>query len=228
VIDLQGDAAAVPVLQQILGLRPGHVAANFCLGRHMIGENDAGGEAYLERAMAEDEELVAKGCGLLHAFFRRTGRADRVRETEVRLDRHEAAMAASQVERASVTAADHLIPHGLDDTQLENARSLLAGQSGVTAAYLVQKRMRHFQKQRLFVLCIEGRRAWYRHSDGELEQAAVNALVGKVRLPGRVLVISSSGGFAPLGKKVRIVPGARIYTPQQPPPLPVVDNQPTT
>jgi Zn-dependent protease with chaperone function len=212
IIDLQGDVAAVPILQQILTLRPRHAAANFCLGRHFISTGDGVGEAHLETAMAQDEELVPKACGLLHAWFRRTGRADRVREMEMRLDRHEAAMAASHTERASVTAADTLMPHGLDDAQLESVRALLAAESGIVAASLAQKKMRHFQKQRLFVLCIEGRRAWYRPADHDAEQAAVKRLFAKARLPGRVLVFAPSGSFAPLARKLRAIPQTRIFT----------------
>jgi hypothetical protein len=135
-----------------------------------------------------------------------------VREIEARLDRHEAAAAAAQAELTTVTASDLLAPHGLDETQLEQVRSLLAGQYGVTTAYLAQKRMRHNRKQRLFVLCIEGPRAWYRLPNRDVEQAAVNALFGKVRLPGRVLVIAPSGSFSALGKKVRGVPTANIFS----------------
>jgi Zn-dependent protease with chaperone function len=215
VIDLKGDVGAVPILQQILALRPAHAAANFCLGRHLIEEGNATGQAHLERAMEEDEDLIPQGCGLLHNYFRRTGETHRVHEIETRLDRHEAAMAASQQERANVTAADTLIPHGLDEAQLKGVRALLTAQRGVARAYLGQKQMRHFKKQRLFVLCVEGKRAWYRAADHDAEQAAVKALFGKVRLPGRVLIITPSGSFSAIARKLRAVPGALILA-QQP------------
>jgi hypothetical protein len=212
VIDLEGDAAAVPLLHQVLALRPGHPPANFFLGRHLVGASDATGEVHLERAMAEDEGLVPKACGLLHDYFRRTGASDRVRETELRLDRHEAAMNALRTELTNVTAADIMIPHGLDDAQLENVRSLLAAQRGICAGYLAQKKLRHAQKQHLFVLCVEGRRVWHKRTNRHMEQAAVNALFGKVQLPGRVLVIAPLGSFSALAKKVRAVPQSRIFS----------------
>jgi hypothetical protein len=214
VINLEGDAGAVTILQQILTLRPTHAPANFCLGRHLIEEGNATGEAHLERAMEEDEDLIPKGCGLLHSYFRRTGDTGRVREVEARLDRYEAAMAASNQERANVTAADTLLPHGLDEAQLDGVRNLLMEQFGVARAYLGQKQMRHFKKQRLFVLCIEGKRAWYRPANHGAEQAAVRALFGKVRLPGRVLIIAPSGSFSAIAKKLRIVPSALIFAKQ--------------
>jgi len=212
VIDLQGDAAAVPLLHQILGLAPSHAGANFCLGRHLIAAADPAGESHLEQAMAKDESLVPKGCGLLHGHFRRIGQAGRVREIEARLDRYEAAMAASKAERANVTAADIFVPHGLEEAELEALRSLITAEPGVATAYLAQKHMHYFPKQRLFVLCVEGRRGWFRLPDRDGEQAAVKRLFAKVSLPGRVLVFAPSGAFASLARKVRRVPQARIFT----------------
>jgi Zn-dependent protease with chaperone function len=211
IMDLQSIDVAAPILRQILALRPDHVPANYYLGRQLIEAVDPAGQAYLEQAMEHDEDVVPQACGLLHTYFRVTGQPARVKEIETRLDRHDAAMAASQTERANVTAADTLIPHALDDAQLENVRALLAAQRGVATAFLAQKKMRHFPKQRLFVLCVQGERAWYRLPNRDAEQAAVNALFGKVRLPGRVLVCAPSGSFAALARKVRSVPHARIF-----------------
>jgi hypothetical protein len=66
----------------------------------------------------------------------------------------------------------------------------------------------------LFVLCLEGKRAWYRPANHDSEQAAVKALFGKVRLPGRVLIIAPSGSFAAIAKKLKSVPGALILARQ--------------
>jgi Zn-dependent protease with chaperone function len=214
VINLENDAAAEQLLRRILGIRPDHPGANFCLGRHLLEIGDDAGEAHLERALEHDEDLVAQACGLLHTHFRRTGRQDRVREIEARLDRHEAALAASQAERVTVTAADTLIPHGLAAEELESLLALLAAEPGIVAAYLGQKEMRHFRKQRLFVLCIEVQRAWHRLPDRDLEQATAKRLFGKARLPGRVLIFGRSGSFAPLAKKLRALPQTQIFTRQ--------------
>jgi hypothetical protein len=209
--NLQGDPAAAPILRQILALRPDHVGANFHIGRCLIEAGDDAGESHLERAMTEDEECVPQACGLLHAHFRRTGRSGRVREIEARLDRHEAAIAASKTERATVTASDTIVAHECDATELEDLRDLLTAESAVTAAFLGRKQMRYFQKQRLFVLCIAMRRSWRRLPNRDLEQAVVRRLFSKIRLPGRVLVFASGSGFAGLARKLRAMPGTQIF-----------------
>ena len=208
---LQGDLAAAPILRQIIVLRPDHAAANFHLGRCLIEAGDEAGEWHLERAMDEDEESAPQACALLHAHFQRTGRADRVREIEARLDRHEAVMTASKIERATVTSADTVIAHECDAAELENLQKLLEAEPEVTAAYLGRKQMRHFRKQRLFLLCIAVRRAWHRLPNRDLEQAVVRRLFSKVRLSGRVLIFSSSGSYSGLATKLRAAAHAQIF-----------------
>jgi Zn-dependent protease with chaperone function len=209
--DLQGYLAAAPILRQIVGLRPDHVGANFHLGRCLIEAGDDAGEAHLERAMEEDEESVPHACGVLHAHFRRTGRTERVREIEARLDRHETALAASKIESATVTSSDTIIPHECGAEELESLRTLLTAEPALTAAYLGRKKMIHFRKQRLFVLCLEFRRAWHRFPNRELEQTVVRRLFSKVRLAGRVLIFASGGSHSGLARKLRKTPGAQIF-----------------
>jgi len=210
-INLKDDAAAVPILQQILALRPGHPQANFCLGRHLLAIGNATGEAHLEKTMEQDEDAVPGACDLLRSYFRLTGQAERMREVEARLDRHEAAQASAQAELASITAADTLVAHGLEAAELEPVLSLLTADPSIRKAYLAQKQMKHLRKQRLFALCVEVEKAWHRLPNRDREQEAVKRLVGKVRLPGRVLVFSPSGSFSALARKLRKMPEAGIY-----------------
>jgi len=210
-MNLDGDAAAAPVLRQLTDLRPEHAGANFCLGRHLLAENDPTGETHLERAMATDEDSVPGACELLLVHYRRLGQTDRIRETQARLDRHEAAVAASHAERLNVTAGDTFIPHTLTPEELGGLRAVLAADAMVASADLVQKEMRHFPKQRLFVLVLRCRRAWYQLPNRDLDQAAVARLLPKIRLPGRQLVIAPHGGFRTFAARLARLPSARIF-----------------
>lgn len=219
-MNLDGDAAAAPVLRQLTALRPDHAGANFCLGRHLLAENDPAGEAHLERAMATDEDSVPGACELLLIHYRRLGQTERIRETQARLDRHEAAVAASHTERLNVTASDTFIPHTLTPAELCTLRAVLAADPMLASADLAQKEMRHFPKQRLFVLCLRTRRAWYQLPNSDMNQAAVARLLPKIRLPGRQLVIAPHGGFRTLAALIARVPSARVF------PDPRVENPP--
>ncbi len=209
---LEGDAAAAPLLRELLAARPGHAPANFHLGRHLLAENDDRGIELLERAMAEDEDGVPTACDVLLAYAHRTGRTELIRELKARVDRHQTNLTKSQEERNSVTAADTFIPHGLTAAELEPLLTLLRHDPAVHTADLAQKQMKYFQKQRLFVLCLRMKRPWHGLANRDLEQALVNRLLPSIKLPGRKLVFAPHGSFRALADKLARPPEARIFT----------------
>ena len=210
-LDLKGDDAVEPILRQILSLRPDHIPANFQLGRILLEKDRAEGEAHLERAMAGDDEVVPRACALLHQHYRRAGQPDRLREIEVRLDRYEKDLAASRAERSEVNARDPLIPHGLSLEELGVLRETLAADAALALGELARKDLRHFPKQKLFLLCVRRRRPWHRLPNAGQDQALVNRLTQTVHLPGRLLVFAPSSGFSALARKLRTVAGAEVF-----------------
>ena len=210
-LDLRDHTGADPLLRRILDVQANHVPANFHLGRLLLDEDKPEGEQFLERAMAEDEQLVPQACGLLHQHYRQTGRADKIRELEARLDRYEKELEASQVEVRSVTAADPLVPHGLSREQLNALAATLEAEPDLVAAELCRKELRYSKKQNLFVLCVQARRAWHRLPSRDREQQLINRLSLKLTLPGRVLVIGPSGSFRALARKVNTVPDSTVF-----------------
>jgi tetratricopeptide (TPR) repeat protein len=209
--DLKGNQEAEPLLRQVLELRPDHVAANFNLGRILLEEGRDEGEQYVERAMAADEELVPQASSLLYHHHRRNGRTDRLRELDARMDAYEKNLAASRAERREVTAADALIPHSLTDEELRALHEALLREPDLARAELARKDLRHFPKQKLFLLCVHRRKPWHRLPDGDADQILVNRISQNVQLPGRVLVFSQSGGFRALANKLRRIPGAQVF-----------------
>jgi Zn-dependent protease with chaperone function len=210
-LDLRDNTGADPLLRRILEVQPNHVPANFHLGRLLLDEDKPEGEQFLERAMAEDEQLVPQACGLLHQHYRQTGRADKIRELGARLDRHEKELEASQAELRSVTSTDPLAPHGLSQAELASVVATLETEPDLVAAELCRKALRYSRKQNLFVLCVRARRAWHRLPNRDREQQLIRRLSMKLKLPGRVLVIGPSGSFRALARKVRAVPDAAVF-----------------
>ena len=80
------------------------------------------------------------------------------------------------------------------------------------AADLGRKELRHFVRQKLYLLCIRLRPQWHRLPNASREQATVNRLVKAVRLPGRVLIFAPSGSFRAVARKLGKLPGARILS----------------
>jgi hypothetical protein len=200
-----------PLLRQILALQPAHRLANFHLGRILLAAGRTEGETYLDRLMAEDDESIPHASALLHQHYRQLGRTDKLRELDVRMDRYEKDLAASRAERSAVTASDPLIPHGLAAAELSELEKVLAAEPELESAHLGRKELRHFPNQKLFLLAIRRRPAWHRLPSEERDQALVNRLIQKVRLPGRLLVFAPTGSLGALASRLRALPPAEVY-----------------
>lgn len=211
VLELKREREAEPLLRQILALDPKHAAANFQLGRVLLDDSDPAGVAHLEAVMNEDDEAVPATSQILRAHYWRTGQSDRLRELDARLDRYEKNLEASRAERNSVSASDTFIPHGLSEAELQDLRTTLATDPQLAFAELAQKQLKHFPKQKFFVLCAHRWQPWHRLPNADQDRALVNRLSRAVQLPGRVLVISPAGSYRALARKLRRVPGAEIY-----------------
>jgi Zn-dependent protease with chaperone function len=209
-LGLHDNAGAETLLREILQALPKHVLANLHLGHLLLEAGHAEGEAHLELAMQEDEQVVPQACAWLHEHYRRSGRSEQLRELAIRLDRHEKELAAAAVERREVTAKDTLAGHGLSEMTLRRLREALLAEPEIRRAYLAQKPLQYCPKQKLFVLCVHRFRAWHRLPDHDAEQALVARLSQKLTLPGRLLVFAPSGSFRALAYRLRKLPGAEI------------------
>ena len=210
-LDLKGDRNLEPLLRQILALQPEHAPANFYLGRLLLDVGNHEGEAYLERVIAEDEDVLPQACAILREHHRRAGRLDKLREVETRVDRYERDVAASRQERSEFTVSDVLIPHGLPEETLRQLRETLAADPQLARAELAQKQMKFFPKQKFFILCVHRWQAWHRLPDVDQDRVLVNRISRAVQLPGRVLVIPPSGSYRELARKFPHLPGTEIY-----------------
>ena len=76
----------------------------------------------------------------------------------------------------------------------------LAAEPEVVGADLGRKALRHFAKQRLFLLSVRIRRPWHGFPDRDRAAALVQRLSSSLHLPGRVLVFAPMGGFRALGR----------------------------
>jgi hypothetical protein len=212
VLDLEGPAAAEPLLRQLLELKPDHSAANLVLGQHLLDQGQPEGEEFLRRILeAEDDELTLQACQVLARHFQSAGLRDRVQEVHRRLSLHQAAVAAGNRERNTVTVSDRFLPHGLSPEELAALREILAGHADLASAWLVRKELKHFPGQRLFVLCVRAVGSSWAWRRAGRDQVLVVGLMPLVRLPGRVLVIAPQAHFRRLSRKVMAMPGARVY-----------------
>jgi Zn-dependent protease with chaperone function len=213
VCELQGPAAAEPLLRQLLAHRPAHAPANFTLGRHLLERGQAEGEQFLRRILDDDDnDLIPAACQGLIVYFQQQGRPEQVREARLQLSRFESSQAAAARERTTVTASDTFVPHGLDAAELKALANTLAEYEDLTSAWLVRKELQHFRRQKLFVLVARSKPAGlFGSSNPDRDRVLVAKLIPRVKLPGRVLIIAPQGGFRALAKKIMSLPESRIH-----------------
>lgn len=214
-LDLEGAKTAIPLLRQIVEARPSHAPAQFHLGRLLLDDSDSAGITNLEQAMELDENCTPQACSILHNYYRFAGQSAQLRELDARMDRYEQALKASHAERSSITAKDTFIEHGLGDAELQALRAELQPELRIVRAHLARKELKHFPRQRLFVLCVHPCTPWHGFSNGDLDRALVNRLMTKVKLPGRLMILTPSGKYRSLARKLTTVPSVEIFTRQQ-------------
>ncbi len=210
-MELEGDDSAVPLLREVLTLLPNHPAANFHIGRVLLGKGDATGEPYLHRSMEHEIDSVPHACQLLREHYHRLGQPEKMRELDARMDQHDQQLEASHRERSSVTEADTFIAHELADDALEKVRSILVEEPAIEFAWLGRKQLKHFPTQKLYLLCVQHRVRWHCLPNSEAEQALVARLVSRLNLPGRLLVFVPRGTFRGIARKLQTVAGSQIY-----------------
>jgi len=210
-MELHDDAAAQPVLDQVLALDPKHAGANFVRGRHHLEQDDARGVALIETAMASDPALTADGCRLLYGHFTRTGRRDQLRPLEDRMDRFQEQAALAQKERAEVSAKDTFMAHELTPQQLAELRNIFEAEPAIASAAVARKQVQHFAGSACFVIALRVKMAWWKPVSSGANQKLVDRVLEKLQLPGHFLVFVASDNLKALGKKVFAASGAVIY-----------------
>ena len=200
-LDLKGDKEAEPLLRRVLALRPDHHPAMFHLGRILLEDGREEGEGLLEKLMAQDEEVVPQACSLLHGYYRRAGRTDRLRELDARMDVYEKDLAASprRTPRSHRSRPTHsACSLGRRTGQGPGSPG---GRTGIVPRLARAQGTTPFPQAKLFLLCVHARPAWHRLPSADRDQDLVNRLSRKLQLPGRVLVFGRTAGFRPLARK---------------------------
>lgn len=212
--DLQGASAAEPLLRQLLEHRPAHLPANVTLGRHLLERGLPEGELFLRRVLEEDDsDLIPSACQGLIQYFQQQGQLEKVNEARSHLSRFETAQEAAAKERSQVTASDRFVPHGLSDQELAALFAIFSEERELHTVWLVRKDLKHFRKQRLFILVARSLPSgFFRNTNADADRILVARLLAQVKLPGRVLVIPPQGGFRRLAKKIMSLPDSEIFS----------------
>jgi Zn-dependent protease with chaperone function len=210
-IDLEGDRAAVPVLERILSMNPSHPGACFVRGREYLTGDDGRGVDLIERAIAADPHLVPAGCELLYGHYARIGQRDQLRTLEKRVEAHQEIEALAQTERANVTASDTFLPHGLNDAQITHIREVMSSERDVAAAHVARKKVTVFPDSPCFVVGVTVKVPMWKPRSTAANQKLIGRLVERLQLPGQMLVFAKEKELKSLAGAVAKTPDSLVY-----------------
>lgn len=209
-LELRGDEAAVPLLQDVLKNQPDHAEANYTLGRILLQKADPAGIACIEKALVKRIDWVLDGCDLVYSFLRQQGQTEEAQKYRDRADRHYQLLLKAQQERSNVFDRDTFKPHTLTASEVNELKQPLADYPQVKEAYLVEKVVTYFPEKRFCVLGIVRKRGWIESEDAA--QKLIDLLATNLQFPAQAYIISlDSSGSGKLKKKISQIDRSLIF-----------------
>lgn len=210
-IDLEDDRAAMPWVERVLGMEPGHVGARFVKGRHLLSNGDEQGVAMLEEVMHEDRGLGMEVLGLLHGHYARRGEVAKLDEITRRADNLDEFYELADRERQGVTKADTLIPHALPEETLDACRKVFAAESVIEAVHAARKEVRHMPKVPMHVFSLDLDIPAFKLRTAQADQELVHRVLEALPVEGTTVVVINHKDQKWLGRRVAGQAGALVY-----------------
>lgn len=212
-LELQGDEAAIPLLQEVLEKQPNHAAASYTLGQALLRKADAAGVPYIEKAISQRIDWVIEGCELVYWFLTQSGQTEAAEKYHERAKQHYQLLLKAQQERESVSDRDSFKPHSLEPAEVNQITQQVATYPEIKAAYLVEKVMISFPENRFCVLGIVRKRGLIDLvTEDEAVRKLIEQLISKLRFPTQThLVILNHGNSDKLRRKMSQVPQSLIF-----------------
>lgn len=206
-------AGGMAAFHEALATDADNASAHYGLGVALLARGDESGLEHLERAMDRDADAIVPGCDEAVVFLLDRDRVDEAARFTARADAHWAVLTEAQAERENVSVEDRLEVADLPAQVRDVVVSRLSTFTELRAAYLVRKRVAHFDEERpVFFLFIEPRNPFRQgFRDADDERPPLGDQVASVlpdRLDVGVVVIGASG---PLRDVVVAIEGSKIY-----------------
>lgn len=152
--ELAGEAAALPLWQEILAAHPDRARANYHVGKTLVNRGHFSGCTYLERAISLDPDLVVPSCEELYRFHALQNDRATAETYLAWRQQYLPKQWRSKLERV-LTATDRFVPHDLEPDLVAEICRKLVSYSAISRAYLVCKPLQVFPDRPLYVLAIQ-------------------------------------------------------------------------
>ena len=209
-LNKEGSIVAIPLLQEVVALKPDHPEANYYLGDALLTEGDESGIKHLEAAMANEAHAVPASCNAIVEFLiarERDEDADRYRD---RLSDYHEEVERGHRERNKLSKKDTFVPHDLTGEALEKLREELANVPLLSSAYLVRKVCKHFPDDPAYILGVISKRVFGLQLDSR-DQKVLDQLAEGENLPKYTFIFPLERKYKRLRKVFKRIDCAEIY-----------------
>lgn len=210
-VDLHGIDHVQPELNRILELDPKHASAPLMKAQYQLKEGNAEGIKLAEKAIENDSALTMPGLDLMHGFYAREGRKPEMNSIEDKMEKFSITQQMAEDERNYVSAKDTFLPHGLDETTIQNLIDKASKHDPVTQIIVVQKEVKHFTQHPLSILALTIK-VPFLSSKPQTHQKIFDQFLEEVELKGNYLALVNEEDNRPICKAMqKAVTGAVIW-----------------
>lgn len=207
VSEVEGDAAAQPLLSRLLNHYPDHGVARLEQARLLLKMDDPAGLDHLALALRADRSLYEAAAEITHDYYWRQGHEQEARKVLRAVEDQ----SQSQTAQGAHQSAGDMAPHGLTGVELEALKSVLGRESLLMTAHLGMAPAADQHSLPMLYLCVQSRRMWWQLFSSSDEEAMVRRLSAQVRLPGRTLVFAPAGRHRSLARRLMRLEAARVW-----------------
>ena len=129
-----------------------HSDSNYANGSILWDQGNSQGISYIETAIERDYNKVVLGCELVRTFMRQQGNFEVADSYRERGNRHYPILLLAQEERSVIRAKDEFISYNFSRDILRSLSRQLSDYPQIKKSYIVQKSLKYFPEEPLYVL----------------------------------------------------------------------------
>ncbi|MBN3939575.1 MAG: M48 family metalloprotease [Nostoc sp. NMS9] len=211
-LELEGEEAVIPLLQEIIHRDAYHASANYLLGQILLKKQDATGIEYIEKAIEQDSSIVIGGCQIICYFLKNQGKNQEAKSYQERAENYHKLILKGQKERSSLKINDKFDPHNISEIEVNKLRQQLSHHPQIITAYLVKKNLQYFPEKPLYVLAVKrGFSFWEGSRIYETDNSKiVQSLLKENELPDNVFIFILNSNLS-MEKKLKRISNSMIY-----------------
>lgn len=209
-LNKEGTVAAIPLLQEVVALKPDHPEANYYLGDALLAVGDESGIKHLEAAMAKEVHAIPASCSSIVEFLTARERDEEADKYRDRASDYHEEVERGHRERNNLSKKDTFTPHDLTGEALEKLREELANVPLLSSAYLVRKVCKHLPDDPAYVLGVISKRLVGLQLDSR-DQKLIDQLAAGDNLPKYTFIFPLEHKYKRLRRIFKRIDGAEIY-----------------